>query len=293
MNKSQLKQMQSAQGFIAALDQSGGSTPKALLAYGIDESEYNDETEMFKLIHKMRSRIIKSPYFNNDRILAAILFENTMESKIDGQYTADYLRDEKGIIPFLKIDKGLQDLKDGVQLMKDNPTLDNLLKRAVEHNIFGTKMRSVIKAYDEKGIDAILKQQFEIAQIILDKGLVPIVEPEVDINAKDKEKIETYLHQGLRKELDKLPSQVVLKLTPPSVANLYQDLLAHPNVMRIAFLSGGHSRAVANTLLEKNPGVIASFSRALTEGLSVNQDDDLFNKTLNQAIDAIYQASIK
>lgn len=292
MNKSQEMQMQKGKGFIAALDQSGGSTPKALAAYGIEASAYNTDTEMFHLMHKMRTRIIKSPYFDNDRVLAAILFENTMDSKIDGEYTADYLWDQKGIVPILKVDKGLEPLSNGVQMMKDIPDLEALLDRAKERNIFGTKMRSLIKEFNESSIDQIVQQQFDFAKRILAKDLVPIIEPEVDIHAKDKDAIERYLHDVIKSHLDALDKKVMLKLTPPSQDNLYYDLVNHRNVLRIAFLSGGHSRAVANELLKKNKGIIASFSRALTEGLSANQSDTVFDNTLNHSIQSIFEASI-
>ena len=293
MNTSQEKRMLNGQGFIAALDQSGGSTPKALALYGVNEDQYKDEAEMFDLIHQMRSRIILSPSFTSDRILAAILFENTMNAEIEGKLTADYLWEEKGIVPILKVDKGLEDLKNGVQLMKPMPELEALLKTAKERNIFGTKMRSVIKAYDEKGIQDIVDQQFEVGNTILDHKLVPIIEPEVDIHSEDKEKIEAKLLELMTLALDKLGDRkVMLKLTPPTVANLYKPLVEHKNVMRVVFLSGGYPRDKANALLKENHGAIASFSRALTEGLSANQSDEDFNKMLDESIEAIYEASI-
>lgn len=293
MNQSQYKQMLKGKGFVAALDQSGGSTPKALATYGVTEDQYHNEPEMFDKIHRMRTRIIKSPAFTSDRILAAILFENTMNSEIDGKLTADYLWEEKGIIPILKVDKGLEGLENGVQLMKPMPQLDSLLETARERNIFGTKMRSVIKELNEDGIRDIVKQQFEIGVQILDHGLVPIIEPEVDIHAQDKEAIEEILFTSMKEELDKLGDRkVMLKITPPTVSNLYKPLIEHENVMRVAFLSGGYSQKEANKLLKKNTGAIASFSRALTEGLNVNQTEDEFNDMLDKSIEAIYQASI-
>ena len=290
-----LEKMRNGKGFIAALDQSGGSTPKALKLYGVNEDQYSNETEMYDLIHKMRSRIIKSPSFD-ERIIGAILFEQTMDSKIDGKYTADFLWEEKKILPFLKIDKGLNDLDaDGVQTMKDNPTLPELLKRANERHIFGTKMRSVIKKASPAGIARVVAQQFEVAAQIVAAGLVPIIEPEVDINNVDKIECEAILRDEIRKHLNALPetSNVMLKLTLPTVENFYEEFTKHPRVVRVVALSGGYSREKANDILSKNTGVIASFSRALTEGLSAQQSDDEFNKTLGATIEGIYQASIK
>ena len=290
-----LEKMRNGKGFIAALDQSGGSTPKALKLYGVNEDQYSNETEMYDLIHKMRSRIIKSPSFD-ERIIGAILFEQTMDSKIDGKYTADFLWEEKKVLPFLKIDKGLNDLDaDGVQTMKDNPTLPELLKRANERHIFGTKMRSVIKKASPAGIARVVAQQFEVAAQIVAAGLVPIIEPEVDINNVDKVECETILRDEIRKHLNTLPetSNVMLKLTLPTVENFYEEFTKHPRVVRVVALSGGYSREKANDILSKNTGVIASFSRALTEGLSAQQSDDEFNKTLGATIEGIYQASIK
>lgn len=290
-----LEKMRNGKGFIAALDQSGGSTPKALKLYGINEDEYSNEKEMFDLIHKMRTRIIKSPAFNSEKILGAILFEQTMESKIDGKYTADYLWEEKKILPFLKIDKGLCDLdEDGVQVMKDNPGLADLLKRANERNIFGTKMRSVIKKASPEGIARVVKQQFEVAKQIIDAGLVPIIEPEVDINCADKEKCEEILREEIRKGLNSLAegSNVMLKLTLPNVENYYEEFTKHPNVVRVVALSGGYSREKANEILSKNRGVIASFSRALTEGLTAQQTDEEFNEMIKNSIENIYKASL-
>ena len=291
-----LEKMRNGKGFIAALDQSGGSTPKALKLYGINENEYSNDKEMFDLIHKMRTRIIKSPAFNNSKILGAILFEQTMDSKIDGKYTADFLWEEKKILPFLKIDKGLNDLDaDGVQTMKPNPGLADLLKKANERHIFGTKMRSVIKKASPAGIARVVDQQFEVTAQIVAAGLVPIIEPEVDINNVDKVECEEILRDEIRKHLNALPetSNVMLKLTLPTVENFYEEFTKHPRVVRVVALSGGYSREKANDILSKNKGVIASFSRALTEGLSAQQTDDEFNKTLATTIEGIYEASVK
>ena len=291
-----LEKMRNGKGFIAALDQSGGSTPKALKLYGINEDQYSNEAEMFDLIHKMRTRIIKSPAFNESKILGAILFEQTMDSKIDGKYTADFLWEEKRILPFLKIDKGLNDLDaDGVQTMKPNPGLADLLKKANERHIFGTKMRSVIKKASPAGIARVVDQQFEVAAQIVAAGLVPIIEPEVDINNVDKVECEEILRDEIRKHLNALPetSNVMLKLTLPTVENFYEEFTKHPRVVRVVALSGGYSREKANDILSKNKGVIASFSRALTEGLSAQQTDDEFNKTLAATIEGIYEASVK
>ena len=291
-----LEKMRNGKGFIAALDQSGGSTPKALKLYGVNEDEYSNEAEMFDLIHKMRTRIIKSPAFNESKILGAILFEQTMDSKIDGKYTADFLWEEKKILPFLKIDKGLNDLDaDGVQTMKPNPTLPELLKKANERNIFGTKMRSVIKKASPAGIARVVEQQFEVAAQIVAAGLIPIIEPEVDINNVDKAQCEEILRDEIRKHLNALPetSNVMLKLTLPTVENFYEEFTKHPRVVRVVALSGGYSREKANDILSKNKGVIASFSRALTEGLSAQQTDDEFNKTIATTIEGIYEASVK
>ena len=295
MMNEKLEKMRNGKGFIAALDQSGGSTPKALKLYGIDENEYSNDKEMFDLIHKMRTRIIKSPAFNDTKILGAILFEQTMDSKIDGKYTADFLWEEKKVLPFLKVDKGLENLEDGVQIMKPMPELAELLKRANERHIFGTKMRSVIKKASPVGIAKVVKQQFEVANQIIEAGLVPIIEPEVDINNVDKVECETILRDEIRKYLDKLPetSNVMLKLTLPTVANFYEEFTKHPRVVRVVALSGGYPREKANKILSENKGIIASFSRALTEGLSAQQTDEEFNKTLEAAIEKIYEASIK
>lgn len=291
-----LEKMRNGKGFIAALDQSGGSTPKALKLYGVNEDQYSNDAEMFDLIHKMRTRIIKSPAFNEQKILGAILFEQTMDSKIDGKYTADFLWEEKRVLPFLKIDKGLNDLDaDGVQTMKPNPGLADLLKKANERHIFGTKMRSVIKKASPAGIARVVDQQFEVAAQIVAAGLVPIIEPEVDINNVDKVECEEILRDEIRKHLNALPetSNVMLKLTLPTVENFYEEFTKHPRVVRVVALSGGYSREKANDILSKNKGVIASFSRALTEGLSAQQTDDEFNKTLANTIEGIYEASVK
>lgn len=295
MMNEKLEKMRNGKGFIAALDQSGGSTPKALKSYGIDENEYSNDEEMFDLIHKMRTRIIKSSAFNDTKILGAILFEQTMDRKIDGKYTADFLWEEKGVLPFLKVDKGLEELEDGVQTMKPMPELDELLKRANERHIFGTKMRSVIKKVSQTGIEKVVNQQFEVANKIIAAGLVPIIEPEVDIHNTDKAECETILKNEIKKHLDKLPetSNVMLKVTLPTVENFYEDLTRHPRVVRIVALSGGYPREKANEILSKNKGIIASFSRALTEGLSAQQSDEEFNKTLESAIEGIYEASVK
>ena len=295
MMNEKLEKMRNGKGFIAALDQSGGSTPKALKLYGIDESEYSNDAEMFDLIHKMRTRIIKSPAFNDTKILGAILFEQTMDRKIDGKYTADFLWEEKKVLPFLKVDKGLEELEDGVQTMKPMPELDDLLKRANERHIFGTKMRSVIKKASPAGIAKVVDQQFEIANKIIAAGLVPIIEPEVDIHNVDKAECETILKNEIKKHLDKLPetSNVMLKVTLPTVENFYEDLTKHSRVVRVVALSGGYPREKANEILSKNKGIIASFSRALTEGLSAQQSDEEFNKTLEATIEGIYEASVK
>ena len=295
MNEKQLQQMTSKKGFIAALDQSGGSTPKALRLYGIPEDKYSTDDEMFDLVHEMRTRIIKSPSFTGEKIIGAILFEKTIERKIDDKFTADYLWEEKGIVPFLKVDKGLQPEANGVQLMKDIPTLDELLKKGIEKHIFGTKMRSVIKSANEEGIKAIEAQQFDIAKKILSYGLIPIIEPEVDIHSVDKEKCEEILKKEIFANLDKLDKdqKIMLKLTIPSVEGFYSDVIAHDNVLRVVALSGGYTRADSNEKLAKNPGLIASFSRALTEGLNIDQTQKEFDDLLEESIDGIYQASIK
>lgn len=290
----QTSRMASGQGFVAALDQSGGSTPKALKLYGIDESKYGSEAEMFELIHQMRERIITSPSFTSEKILAAILFEKTMDSQVEGKDTAAYLWENKQILPILKVDKGLQDASEGVRMMKPIPDLDDLLARAVDKGIFGTKMRSVIQNADPGGIHAIVEQQFDVANKILARGLAPIIEPEVDINAPDKEAAEDLLHEELLAHLDALgdDKQVMLKLTIPTKDDLFADLIAHPRILRVVALSGGYSRQEANERLARNHGLIASFSRALTEGLSADQSEDEFDQMLANSIDEIYQASI-
>ncbi|MDO9490844.1 fructose bisphosphate aldolase [Acetobacterium sp.] len=295
MNLSQLERMKNDNGFIAALDQSGGSTPKALAIYGIPKEAYADEVEMFQMVHEMRSRIMKSPAFTKERILAAILFEKTMDLKVDGKYSADYLWDTKGILPILKVDKGLLDLENGVQLMKPIADLDALLIRAKDRHIFGTKMRSVIKEANPTGIKAIVDQQFELGKAIVAAGFIPILEPEVDIHTPNKAEAEAMLKQEILEHLKTLDPnvQVMFKLTIPDVDNFYQEIIVHPNVVRTVALSGGYSREESNKKLAKNPKLIASFSRALTEGLNANQSDDEFNKTLDESIQSIYEASIK
>ena len=290
----QAEQVRNANGFIAALDQSGGSTPKALRLYGIDEDRYSSDAEMFDLIHEMRSRIARAPAFSGDHIIGAILFEMTMERDIDGKPAPDYLWQERGVVPFLKVDKGLADEENGVQLMKPMPDLDALLERAVKAGIFGTKMRSVINAANPEGIKAVVAQQFEVGRQILGHGLVPIIEPEVTISIADKAEAENILRDAIAAELDALPedSQVMLKLTLPESANLYAPLIAHPRVMRVVALSGGYARDEANARLARNTGMVASFSRALTEGLSDAQTDDEFNATIGESIRSIYDASV-
>ncbi|MEG0749394.1 MAG: fructose bisphosphate aldolase [Carnobacterium sp.] len=294
MQKEQLEIVKNGQGFIAALDQSGGSTPAALALYGVSEDSYSGEDEMFDLVHEMRTRIVTSPAFNSDSILGAILFEQTMDRKVEGLFTPDYLWEKKGIVPFLKVDKGLAEEADGVQLMKPNPGLDELLKRANERHIFGTKMRSVIKEANPEGIKKVVDQQFEVGKQIIAAGLVPIIEPEVDINSKDKEKSEELLKQEILNHLDKLGENepVMLKLSIPSVDNFYKELIEHPKVVRVVALSGGYTREKADEKLLANHGLIASFSRALSEGLSVSQSDEDYNKLLEESIEKIYEASI-
>lgn len=293
INAAMAEQAGKKDGFIAALDQSGGSTPKALRLYGIPESEYSGEAEMYRLVHEMRARIIKSPAFTGEKVMGAILFERTMDGEIDGTPTAEYLWKKRGVVPFLKVDKGLVDDADGVQLMKAMPDLDALLTRAVAKGVFGTKMRSVINAANPKGIAAVVKQQFEVGKQILSHGLIPIIEPEVTISIADKAQAEEILLSEITKQLDALPAdkQVMLKLTLPTKTNLYKSLVSHPRVMRVVALSGGYSRDEANKMLAANDGIIASFSRALTEGLSAKQSDAEFDAALGNAIDAIFQAS--
>ena len=289
-----LDKISGSNGFIAALDQSGGSTPKALRLYGITESEYSNEEEMYEKVHQMRSRIITSKSFMGDRILGAILFEKTMNGEISGMDTANYLWRKKHVVPFLKIDKGLDEENEGVQLMKPNPGLEDLLDQAVNKDIFGTKMRSVIKDDNEKGVALVVEQQFEIAKIIIQKNLVPIIEPEVDIHCEKKSEAEQMLFENLKNQIEQLTSEqkILLKLTIPDEANLYAPFVNHPNVLRVFALSGGYSRDDSNRLLSLNNGMLASFSRALTEGLSVQQSDDEFNSKLDASIESIYQASI-
>jgi fructose-bisphosphate aldolase class I len=294
MNQEQLERMKNGKGFIAALDQSGGSTPKALMAYGIDRDAYSNDSEMFRLVHEMRTRIIKSPAFCSAYILGAILFENTMERKIDGFDTADYLWNQKGIVPFLKVDKGLAQKENGVQLMKPMPDLDRLLEKAIQKNIFGTKMRSVIWKADKAGISAIAEQQFTIAKRIAAAGLVPIIEPEVDIHSTDKAESEKLLKAEIKKQLSSLPAdtRVMLKLSIPTEDDFYLDLMSSPRVVRVAALSGGYSRAEANERLAHSHGLIASFSRALAQGLNVEQTEKQFDAMLSESVHEIYQASI-
>ncbi|MEI8179456.1 fructose bisphosphate aldolase [Aestuariivirga sp.] len=294
MNTAQAQKMSSGKGFIAALDQSGGSTPKALEGYGIGKDAWKSDEEMFALMHAMRARIIKSPAFNGDRIIGAILFERTMDGDIDGKPVPSFLWENKGVVPFLKIDKGLADKEDGVRLMKPMPDLDKLLDRAVAKGIFGTKMRSVIDAASPSGIAANVAQQFDFGRQILAKGLMPIIEPEVTISIADKAEAETILRDEILKNLDKLPAgqKVMLKLTIPSVVNFFKPLIDHPKVMRVVALSGGYSREDANAMLARNTGLIASFSRALSEGLSAQQSDNAFNAELEKTIASIYDASV-
>lgn len=293
MNTQQLEKIKNGKGFIAALDQSGGSTPKALSGYGVNEDQYRNDDEMFNLVHEMRTRIVTSPSFTSDKVIGAILFEQTMDREVEGQHTGDYLAN-KGIVPFLKIDKGLAEQKDGVQLMKPMPELESLLDRATEHKIFGTKMRSNILEFNKDGINQVIDQQFEVAQQIIAKGLVPIIEPEVNIDAIDKAEIEAYLSEVIQKHLDALPEDalVMLKLTIPTNKNQYESLINHPNVVRVVALSGGYSREHANEVLKTNNGLIASFSRALINDLRVSQSDEEFDKILGETIDSIYDASV-
>ncbi|GGO57970.1 fructose-bisphosphate aldolase, class I [Roseovarius pacificus] len=290
----QAEQMRNGQGFIAALDQSGGSTPKALRLYGVEESEYTSDAEMFDMIHAMRARIAQAPAFTGDKVLGAILFEMTMDRKIDGKPSATFLWEDRGVVPFLKVDKGLADEENGAQAMKPMPELDALLERAVKAGVFGTKMRSVINAANPAGIKAVVAQQFEVAKQILGHGMIPIVEPEVTISISDKAEAEEILLTEITAQLDALPDdqQVMLKLTLPETDNLYKPLVDHPRVMRVVALSGGYSRDEANSRLSRNTGMIASFSRALTEGLSAQQSDDEFNATIATSIDSIHQASV-
>ena len=292
-NTEMAQQAATKDGFVAALDQSGGSTPKALKAYGVDESAYSNDDEMFALVHEMRTRIIKSPAFNGDKVIGAILFERTMDGEIDGMPTAKYLWEKRGVVPFLKVDKGLADEENGVQLMKPMPGLDCLLERAVENGVYGTKMRSVVNAANQEGIAAVVAQQFEVGMQILSHGLMPIIEPEVTITIADKAEAEAILRDEITKQLDALPEdkQVMLKLSLPTEANFYKSLIDHPRVQRVVALSGGYSREDANSKLASNTGMIASFSRATLEGLSAQQSDADFDATLSSTIEEIYSAS--
>ena len=293
MNSEQIEHMRSGKGFIAALDQSGGSTPKALMLYGIEENEYSGDEQMFDLIHGMRTRMMTSPAFGGDRVLGAILFEGTMDRQVEGVGAASYLWNTKKVLPFLKIDKGLADEVNGVQVMKPNPDLDALLKKAVANGIFGTKMRSVIKVANKAGIQEVVAQQFAVGRQILAAGLIPIIEPEVDINSPSKAEAEVILKEALLAELNKQPADqpVMLKLTLPETDGFYSELVSHPSVLRVVALSGGYSREESNARLSRNKGVIASFSRALTEGLSAKQSDAEFNAALDESIASICAAS--
>jgi fructose-bisphosphate aldolase class I len=295
MNQEQMNQIHEGKGFIAALDQSGGSTPKALLGYGISKDCYSNDEGMFNLVHEMRTRIIMNPTFNSEHILGAILFENTMDRKVGDKFTGDFLWENKSVVPFLKIDKGLAGLENAVQLMKPIPNLEDLLKRAIEKNIFGTKMRSVIKEANPEGIRKIVEQQFDIGKKIAEAGLVPILEPEVDIHSVDKEKSEKLLKSEILNQLANLDKdvKVMLKLSIPTEDNFYNDLMDNPHVVRVVALSGGYTQSVANEKLSHNHGLIASFSRALSQGLTAQQTDDEFNLMLSDSIRKIYKASIK
>ena len=292
-NTAQLEKIKTAPGFIAALDQSGGSTPKALGLYGVTPDAWSNDEEMFTIVHEMRSRIMTSPAFNGERILGAILFENTMDREVEGQSTAAYLWNVKNVVPFLKVDKGLADVVDGAQVMKPMPDLDALLEKAVAAGIFGTKMRSVIKEANPAGVKAVVDQQFEIGRRIVSAGLVPIIEPEVDIHCPDKAGAEDLLHAAINEHLDSLGEDeiVMLKLTLPEKDNLYADFVAHPNVARVVALSGGYSREEANDRLSRQNGMVASFSRALAEGLTAQQSDEEFDAMLDASIASIFAAS--
>ena len=292
MNQEQANQMRSGAGFVAALDQSGGSTPKALRLYGVEEDAYSGDDEMFDQIHEMRARIVRAPAFTGDKIIGAILFEMTMDREFEGKPAAQYLWEDRRVVPFLKCDKGLEAEENGVQLMKSMGDLDGLLSRAVAKGIFGTKMRSVINAANQTGIAANIDQQFEIGRQILGHGLMPILEPEVTITISDKAEAEAIVRDEILKHLDQMDQEVMLKLSLPSEANFYKPLIDHPKVMRVVALSGGYSRDEANALLAQNTGMIASFSRALTEGLSAQQTDEEFNATIAETIDSIYAASV-
>lgn len=292
MNQDQLNQIKAGSGFIAALDQSGGSSPKALKLYGIDEDAYSGDEEMFDLIHGMRARIIESPAFTGERVVGAILFEMTMDRQVSGIDTAEFLWGNKGVVPFLKVDKGLADEANGAQLMNPMPELDALLARANDKGVFGTKMRSVIKVADQAGVDAIVEQQFEVGHQILGAGLMPILEPEIDINSPSKAEAEAMLKDSILAKANGLGDQLVmLKLTLPEADNFYADLVNHPNILKVVALSGGYSRDESNARLSRNNGMIASFSRALTEGLSAQQSDDEFNAMLDATVESIATAS--
>jgi len=294
MNKEQAEIMRNGNGFIAALDQSDRSTPKALKKYGITENDYDSKEEMMDLVHAMRTRIITSPAFDSDRILAALLFKHTVKNEIKGKLTGDYLWEERGVVPFLKVDKGMKDEEDGVKLMKPITDLDKKFELAHETNMFGTKMRSVVKNANPDGIKKLIEQQFEFAKKIIDADLVPIVEPEIDIYSEDKGKSEELMKKEILKQLNNLSDdqEVILKLSLPNEDGFYSDFIEHPNVMRVAALSGGYSREEAVDLLSRNPGMIASYSRALHEGLKADQTDEEFNKTIANSIEAIYEASM-
>lgn len=293
MNEEQFARVREGRGFIAALDQSGGSTPKALKLYGVAEDAYSGDEEMFSAVHDMRSRMITSRAFDGERVLGAILFEGTMDRTIEGRDTASYLWDVKRVVPFLKVDKGLADEQDGVQLMKPMPDLDDLLQRAVDKGVFGTKMRSVVKLADERGITTIVEQQFEVGERILGAGLVPILEPEVDITSPQKADAEKLLKEAILEHLGRLgDAHVMLKLTLPEEDDFYADLVSHPNVVKVVALSGGYSREDANARLARNHGVVASFSRALSEGLSASQSDEEFDAALSATVQSIYDASV-
>jgi fructose-bisphosphate aldolase class I len=289
----QFQKIKTESGFIAALDQSGGSTPKALQGYGIADDAWSNEEEMYTLVHQMRTRVITSPAFDGKRIIGAILFENTMDREIEGKPTSNYLWDVKNVVPFLKVDKGLADEQDGAQVMKPIPGLDELLARAKSKDVFGTKMRSVIKQANAAGVEAVVKQQFEIGKQIIAAGLVPIIEPEVDIHCPDKAKAEELLKAGILEELERLNSDqiVMLKVTLPDEDNFYVDCIDHPNVLKVVALSGGYPRDEANAKLARNNGMVASFSRALLAEISAQQSDDEFNAVLDETIESIYQAS--
>ncbi|MGK2947677.1 MAG: fructose bisphosphate aldolase [Acidimicrobiales bacterium] len=294
MDQQQLDKIRNGQGFIAALDQSGGSTPKALALYGVEGDAYGNDDEMFDRIHEMRTRIVSSPSFSGERILGAILFEATMDREIEGQLSAEYLWSVKGVVPFLKVDKGLADEADGAQVMKPMPDLDSLLARAAANGVFGTKMRSVIKLADPAGVQAVVDQQLEVGRQILAAGLVPIIEPEIDIHSPQKAEAEVLLRDAITAQLDSLGDEqvVMLKLTLPEEDDFYRSLVEHPRILRVVALSGGYSRDDANARLARNHGVVASFSRALTEGLSAQQSDAEFDAALDASIEGIYQASL-